>query len=160
MMKRIDEFFNWLVFLTLIALGVGMMLYSAHYAVLTVRSAGWTEASGVVAFSYAGGGVKKGNSRFTPKVVYQYSVDGVNYTGTTLSHEFSSIFFGTDREAAEAKLAAFQSGAAVRVFYDPAAPEYSCLVKGGSPAGYIYPLALGIGFAGLGIAGLYRRLKT
>jgi hypothetical protein len=157
--KFIDKFLNRLVYLTITALGAGMIFCAAHYSILILQSENWTETSGTVFYSYAAASGGKARSGFVAKVVYHYSVNGVNYAGNTLSHEFSRTFLGESREAAEARLNAYPNGAAVTVFYDPAAPEYSCLVKGGSAASYLYPFALGAIFAALGSAGIWRSFK-
>lgn len=94
-----------------------------------------------------------GGEAWYPDVLYEYFVDGKSVWGWRLSYEEEP----RGREFWESRLAAYDSGAAVAVYYDPAHPKDSILEKKHDSLYRIWlKLGLGTAFlaAGLGLAGL------
>lgn len=88
-----------------------------------------------------------------PDVLYEYFIDGKSIWGWRLSYEEEP----RDKAYWESRLAGYDSGSAVTVFYDPALPKESILEKKRDSLYRIWlKLALGASFlaAGIGLAGL------
>lgn len=88
-----------------------------------------------------------------PDVLYEYFVDGKSVWGWRLSYEEEP----RDKAYWEGRLAAYDSGQAVKVYYDPDLPKDSIVEKKRDSLYRIWlKLALGAAFlaAGLGLAGL------
>jgi hypothetical protein len=88
-----------------------------------------------------------------PDVIYEYFVDGKSVWGWRLSYEEEP----RDKAYWEGRLAAYDSGKAVTVYYDPALPKDAIVEKKRDSLLRIWlKLALGAAFlaAGLGLAGL------
>jgi hypothetical protein len=112
-------------------------LIAFHYyrtvAVAFFDSPGWPTVQGKVIKSYIGGASPTGSAHenFMPKVVYVYSVDGVNY-------ERNKIFFLEDGRGlswSKKKVAKYKIDQQVLVFYNPQDPRISVLEPGGSIKG-------------------------
>jgi hypothetical protein len=68
----------------------------------------------------------KNSTSYSPEVTYAYAVNGRAYTGTRI-HDGTK---NSGRSAAEATVATYLAGSTVRVYYDPASPEYAMLQTG------------------------------
>lgn len=93
----------------------------------------WPTVMGQVTESRAFARNETGDQRGTPthewltEVRYDYTVDGVRYSGNTL-RAFGLHHF--NEEQALAELAPFGVGKTVPVYYDPAKPSRSVLIPG------------------------------
>ena len=67
------------------------------------------------------------NTRFAPRIVYEYSVDGRAYRSAHVS--FGATFWSLAPQSARASLARYPTGARVTVYYDPARPEEAVLER-------------------------------
>ncbi len=82
---------------------------------------------------------KKIGSDYTPRIGYTYEVDGKTLVGEGI--HFSDSSFSMPHQA-ERVLARFPVGSDVSVYYDPADPGRSVLVRGISGIGIFFLLAL------------------
>jgi hypothetical protein len=88
---------------------------------------------------------------YTPKIEYQYVVDGRSYRSKKLRVGFwSSSFQGRARRIA----AAYRPGDGVTVFYDPAKPSRAVLQPGG--AGGLAVALVAVSLIGPGLAFVFR----
>lgn len=84
---------------------------------------------------------------YTPKIEYNYTVNGVNYSGNRISFEIVSA---TDYTWAQNKVNLYYKGKNVTVYYNPENPSESVLEKGFS--GYpLFPTVLCIVFIIIGL---------
>ncbi len=158
-MKFLDRLFNWFLYSTSFIFGLALILYSLNYAVLTVKSETWLETTGQIISSNINISGKHSHIH-TPKIIYRYSINEVNYVGQEITFGYSSFPYGDSREFAEEKLEMYPKDAQVKVFYNPNNPKYACLEKGGVVIGYLIPITFGILLVIFGLWGGFRFLKT
>lgn len=158
-MKFLDRLFNWFLFIVSFIFGLALILYSLNYAVLTIKSETWLETTGQIVYSNINISGKH-NHIHTPKIVYRYSVNEVNYAGQEITFAYSSFPYGDSKEFAEEKLKLYPKDAQIKVFYYPDDPRYSCLEKGGVVVGYLIPVSFGILLTIFGLYGGFRFFKT
>jgi hypothetical protein len=91
-----------------------------------------------------------------PKVVYEYTVDGMRYTSARLAlvEEESTI-----RDLAKEKVSRYAAGQQVTVYYDPKKPENATLEIGDPTGGtFTYlPLIIGLILTVIGVIWLLSR---
>ncbi|HLM61247.1 MAG TPA: DUF3592 domain-containing protein [Pyrinomonadaceae bacterium] len=157
-MKILDRIFNYLLYLTCLIFGVLLIGHISNRAVLTYQSPNWATVSGQVLHSYLTTAGKQ-SGIFDVNVTYRYELNGVVYTGNTVSYGYRGIPFDENREELEAKAAKYSRGTPVRVFYNPSFPADSCLEAGGNVWGFIFPVFGGVFLIILGAWGLRRLVK-
>ena len=116
-------------------------------AVAFYYSSEWPKARGNVIKSYVDVTTPSGEGyyNYMPKVVYVYSVDGVDYEG-------NRIFFLEDGRGSSwsyKKVEKYKIEQQIEVFYNPQDPSISVLEPGGSILGIL--LSGGIHFMGIGV---------
>ena len=102
-----------------------------------------------------------GSGEWYPDVLYEYFIEGKSVWGWRLSYEEEP----KDKAYWEGRLAPYDSGAAVKVYYDPDLPKDSILEKKRDSLYRIWLklllgscfLAAGLGLAGLSLAGWLRK---
>ena len=131
----------------LLLVGGGLVLFHGFgNRSLASESKTWPTAPGVIVTSTVVEEFSRKSSAWELRVTYSYTVAGTSYTGDVVR---SGDLDYSDREGAEAKLAAYPVGATVAVRYDPDSPGRAVLESGG---GEWWAIA-GAGFVA-GIAGI------
>lgn len=83
-------------------------------------------ATSVTEIEQAGGGeFASMEAAFVPTIKYEYEIDGKRYS----SVRYWVADIGADRAWADRVAASFAVGNEIRIFYDPASPEYSVVTK-------------------------------
>ena len=127
-----DWFPTFFVFVLLLA-GVGMLEAARRVRRRGRRSLAWPAAPGTVTAS----GVAESTSQnsdgsfdtsYVPEVRYEYRVDGRVLVGNRI--RVGGTMSESKSRAAEEIAAQYAVGSKVEVFYDPASPDYSVLVRG------------------------------
>lgn len=157
-MKTLNRIFNWLLYLTCLALGSLTIIYCLNRVILAYQSPGWAPVPGQIISSYINVGGKN-NGIIYLKAMYRYSINGTDYVGTEVSYGFHGFPFGESREEAESKAARYPAGAVVPVYYKPSSPADSCLETGGDLWGYSFPIGGGMVLNIIGVWGIWRLLK-
>jgi hypothetical protein len=153
----------WLVLsVALGALACFLLYRSGNELLGQARSLAWQSVDGRIVSSSTrvnkGADGPRGSSR-TPtiaaSVTYEYTVAGVDYVGHRV--QFGDYASSSGRHAADVR-SRYPDDKAVRVAYDPAAPEESVLEPGFTGAGLLFGLLgmlFGAGAGALGGGGLY-----
>lgn len=119
---------------------------------IAMQSRTWPYVEGKVALSKveeSWSSSSGGRSRmYTPKVIYEYVVDGQSYFGEQISIS-GSVSTSMSRHA-EKVVADYPFGASVRVYYDPERPSESALQVGVKPFLYFF-LLVGLLFIAFGL---------
>lgn len=128
------------------ALGAGLFWLGQRQKRRLRESLGWPETTGVVVWngiSKTGtGDADSGYSTtYSPEVRYQYSAAGAAFTGTRIG--LVSRGYGRPQQAQEA-LAAYAVNQQVTVYFNPAQPQDSLLVREAAGSGWIFWLGLGM----------------
>lgn len=82
---------------------------------------------------------------------YRYDVEGKTWVGNKFHFHGGALRFPTEAEARAAR-AAWADGSTVTVWYDPAEPGNSALIRDWKPVSSLVPWAAGIGLLGLATA--------
>lgn len=113
-----------------IALTAGSGVVSAYYGWAVARglvARAWSVVSGEITQSEVKVSPSRIGSYYTPRVSYQYRVNGVTYSGWRLVFGDASL----KREASARRRAeSFQVGNQVKVYYNPREPSQSVLEPG------------------------------
>ncbi len=131
-----------------LALGGGLSYWGWNILQDAQASSTWPTAEGrvtsseVARVSDADGGVT-----YSPKIIYEYTANGVQYEGHTI--KFGENTYGSKRKA-DGIAADYAIGKTVIVYYDPQEPERSVLEPGVSGGSYIV-LGMGVLFALIGL---------
>ena len=152
----------------LIVLGVGWLYLFVPRFARTLRraiaSTRWPKAEGRVISSEVdmrvlgragmvhGGGRVRQTHIFVPRIIYEYSVDGVTYSSDTLS--FGRV--GYSIKSATRIASEYPEGKPVAVYYDPGNPDVAVLETAGvhfAVARAVFVTCLGLVFLGLGMWG-------
>lgn len=119
----------------------------------------WPETSGSILKAWVEEDVNRDSDGrtdrdYTPRVEYQYQVDGRTFTGQQLSFGFQRVY-GTDTEAWRA-LEAYPIGGSVSVYYNPEKPSEAVLDRelGGGALGPI------VGYGGIGLGVIFLLLAV
>lgn len=116
-----------LIFLTIFVVLFGSGLIFSY--VQTRKSARWPSTLGRVTASFIKEKMRKGRTRYKPRVEYTYTVNGATYSGKRFTYGSRSPI--RTREEAQKFLAPYPVGAEVQVFYNPKDPSQCCLFSGG-----------------------------
>jgi hypothetical protein len=117
--------------LTFVAAGVVLLVFGVYTRVLSLRSANWPVAHGVITRSEVRttyGRERRRDPSYSADVAYQYIVDGTTYRGTTIS--YAKGFF----DNASTTVNRYPQGSAVDVHYHPKDPATAVLDPGAGPA--------------------------
>jgi len=129
-------------------IGLGLLLFGRSARRKALASQSWPTVAGTVTESEvkvtqhsSGSGMDaQETTHYRPVVKYQYSVEGMEYTG-------SRIAFGamnSAHSAANAVVARYPAGASVTVRYDPEKPAEAVLETNTGGGGLL--MVLGVGF--------------
>ena len=111
--------------LSLLFMGVGGFMI-VKFVLDTSRVTAWIETRGKVVSSDVRSHRGSKHTSYSPHVVYTYAVDGISHTGDS----YSNLRTSTGNYAAEkAKAAAYRPGNELTVFYNPADPSESVIVR-------------------------------
>jgi hypothetical protein len=109
-------------------------------------SRGWRRVPGRIlrSFVFVDHG-SKGGEGYTPKLEYEYTLDGHRYTSMRWRYGQTGAW---SRKSADRSIAPFPAGTAVTVHVNPSDPTESVLISGTSP-GNLAIAAAGLVFAGV-----------
>lgn len=140
----------------LAACGVGILLI-----VLGVRSSragrdtlGFTRTRGVVTdarLEEIPGPVEHGGARFGPVVRYRFEERGQVHESEQVSLEWPAGATSPDAQDARSMIERYPAGSAVDVWFDPADPRRSVLVRGVAPAQVTITVVVGLGLIAVGL---------
>lgn len=120
----------------------------AGFGVRTVfqarESGGWPSVPGVIRSSTVKSESGSDGTTYRPEVVYTYTVDGTEYTGSLIAYGLKGS--SSSRSFAQHYDSKYPEGSAVPVAYDPARPQTSVLEPGVSKRAFIL-VAFGAVFA-------------
>lgn len=137
----------WRVVLaTALVLGGGFAAYQGGKLIANgFKSRGYAATQGRVVQSRVdservtgtSGGKRRTTTEYRATIRYEYTVAGATYTGDRLTVERTG-YSGKDRGAAERSAAAYPTGTAVTVYYDPRHPATAVLKPGlAGPAAWL-----------------------
>lgn len=140
--------------------GLGVALFLGLPTLERARaSTQWPEAPGQITVSSIRTQVNKGKRTYWAEVDYEYTVNGSQHTGNTVSFGAAR---NSNRQLVEKVVDRYPLGHAVKVHYDPEAPEVSVLEPGVTFGAY-FGLILGGVFSVIGVwlvgAFLLKRLR-
>jgi hypothetical protein len=132
---------NALFFLAVFGLiGAGLSYWGWTILQNARASASWPTAEGVISSSEVSHSTDaEGGDSYSPEVDYQYTVDGLPFSDSTIKFGENSY---DRRRTAEEIAATYPVGRPVTVYYDPEEPDNAVLEPGVSGGSYI---VLGIG---------------
>lgn len=147
-------------------LGIGMLCWGTTTIVRATQSESWSSTQGTVLFAEVekqtryrrnSKGVRTTRTVYVPRIRYRYTVDGQEYTGSTIGHDTSEV-----RDAIET--GQYVPGAPITVYYNPEDPSEAVLAPGLAGSAFA-PCLLGVFFTfvsgGLAIReGWKRRRQT
>jgi hypothetical protein len=153
-----------LITLAMFGAAIFFILWSGYEIVLAYQSQQWPSVEGEITSSYVQRDVRaiENSSKkptYTPKISYQYTVNGKTYTGEKIS--FSGGEGGEKKNEAQAVVDHYFSGKKIAVYYDPEHPKKAVLETGFRWQTFM-PCAAGLGFLIVGIICLkaYQKDKT
>jgi hypothetical protein len=130
--KRID--ITVIVFFAVLLLGAVIFGYGCRDTRSAKESLHWPETPGVVtaSFVYEYTEIDDSEPTYTPRVDYSYKVDGKSYSNNLISFEFNSIRNKSKKTKSWAVtvISDYPTGSAVTVYFNPANPHISVLLKG------------------------------
>jgi len=140
---------------------IGILL-TIFWGIPTARNAmeskNWPSAGGRITISGVSENYDSDNNSVTynAKVAYNYTVNGLSYTGSTVAFgDYSS----SDPSHAGSIVSRYPVGKSIKVYYDPDNPKTSVLEPGAGWNSFV-GLMVGIGFGIIGIIGfLFARKK-
>jgi len=149
-----------LIGLAFLGVGVGVALFLGLPTLQHAKaSTSWPEAPGQITVSSIRTQVNKGKRTYWAEVDYEYTVDGAQHTGNTVSFGAAR---NSNRLLVEKVVDRYPVGQAVKVHYDPASPDVSVLEPGVTFGAY-FGLILGgvFGVIGAWLVGafLLKRLR-
>jgi len=116
-------------------IGVGLLGYGLHLRSKLRACQGWPEATGMVTQSAV-----EVDDGYEVRVVYEYSVNGVGYSGSRIQFGSQTSYLRKGR--AEAAVSRYPVNSHVTVYYDPENPAEAVLDRT-SPSGLEY-MVIGI----------------
>lgn len=156
--SKLDRIMHYFLYAFCVPMGLLLIIFCFNRIYLARQSLHWENVPGKIIASYISiGGKNNGIIYF--KATYRYSVSGIEYVGYDVNYGAGSSMLGEGREAAEAKAARYPAGASATVFYDPVAPEHSCLEQGGDLGGYFFLLGGGSFLIVFGVWGFFRLVR-
>lgn len=136
----------WTIFVGIFDVVIAFGLYQQF------RSNDYETTTGTVVYSaVATRKGNKGSTKYSADIRYEYTVDGVPYTGKQLRY---SINKDEKRAQADFEVGNHPVGLPVTVYYDPGNPKESVLIPG-TRAGEFLPIMLLVPFNFLGWAMIY-----
>lgn len=148
--------------LAMFAAGIFLLAWGGYEMKRAYESRSWPNTQGTVISSYIDKrSHRDSNNRtnivYTPKIRYQYQVDGKHYTCKRIAFGGES---GGKRSKAKKVVDKYPSGKKVTVHYNPQDPKVAVL-KAGFSWGAVFAFLAGIVFFAVGVMGLkaYRRNK-
>lgn len=150
--------------LTSLLLCAIVLLYAVPKHIGSEASLAWPSTTAVVAELRLEPHESRKGTEYSPRVKYDYEVDGASYEGRNVQYGMVRI---ADEALAEELRTTYAPGAAVAVYYDPARPGRSVLRPGlygeadAGVASCCTVLFLFLGFGGLFVAfrGVWRRRR-
>lgn len=92
------------------------------------ESKSWPKTTGTITLSEVESWMKEGNSQYSVRINYSYSVDGKKYNSSKVNTGGS--YSGSSMSKAKEIVAKFNEGKTVDVFYDPEIPDSAALNPG------------------------------
>lgn len=147
--------------LALAACGVGTLLVLLGFRTSRFGrdSLRFTRARGEVLVSRVEeipGPAENGGNRFEPVIRYRFEARGRVYESKRVSVEWPAGASAPTAEQARSLVERYPAGSAVDVWFDPADPGRSVLVRGATSAQAIVAVVVGLGLIALGIFALAR----
>lgn len=148
--------------LAMFAGGILLLAWGGYEMKRAYESRTWPDTQGTVTSSYIGKSSHRDSNNhtstvYTPKIRYQYQVEGKHYTCNRIEFGGES---GGKRSKAKKVVDKYPSGKKVTVYYNPQDPKVAVL-KAGFSWGALFAFLAGIIFFGVGIICYrgYRRNK-
>jgi hypothetical protein len=137
------------LFILLALIGLVLTAWACYCYVSADASASWAKTEGQVVESrlHVGSGDETSET-YWAIVVYEYSVDGVEYSSDRISFGLSRNSSGGEEETRSA-VKRYPKGSTVTVYYDPEDPASATLERQVSPTAH-YVLLAGLAFLGSG----------
>lgn len=156
-----------LLALSPVVFGIKMIKWNRDYLRVKNESLSWPETEGVITESYlrvyTQGGDDGDETWYETIIRYSYKVKGETYSGN-LINLLSRGPHTTDRAEAETFITDYPKGLSVKVYYQPADPQTSILLREEFNRGNFWPYFwITIGFVsstGISIFFLYRKKKN
>ena len=148
--------------LAMFAGGIFLLAWGVYEMKRAYESRTWPDTQGTVISSYIDKRSHRDSNHhtstiYTPKIRYQYQVEGKHYTCNRIEFGGES---GGKRSKAKKVVDKYPSGKKVTVYYNPQDPKVAVL-KAGFSWGALFAFLVGIIFFGVGVMGFkaYRRNK-
>lgn len=141
------------------AIGVVMILAALRVSRLVRESRGYTRAAGRILVSRVdefAGASEEGGVRFRPVVRYAFEARGRTWESERISFGEPPDSLTQDERDARQSVARYPANTAVDVWFDPADPRRSVLVRGGASAPAIVAVITGLALVGVGLFALSR----
>lgn len=152
---KLDLVAHYFLYAACVVLGLLLVFFCLNRIYLARQSLSWTGVPGKIIWADAVGTGGKTRNIARLRAGYQYAVNGTEYVGNDVGYGFSETF-GEKRETAEMRVARYPAAAIVTVYYDPAAPQNSCLEPGGDLTGYFFPASGALFMFVFGVWGFWR----
>jgi len=123
----------------ILAIGLLVLAWGAHNLIQAGASRNWPSVQGtVVRSSVTSTSSRTSSSEYTPKVEYNYEVDGKEYRNNRISFAPKST---SSRSEAESIAGKYAPGKTLPVYYAPGDPKRSVLEREVSLRTYVVPAA-------------------
>lgn len=141
------------------ALGAVMIFAGLRLSRLGRASRAFTRTQGQILAAYVEelpGPAEEGGPKFRPVIRYAFEARGRAYESEQVSVGDPPGAASPGAEEARRAVARFPTGSAVDVWFDPADPRRSVLVRGAEAAPVIVAVAVGLALVAVGLFGLTR----
>ena len=119
--------------LVLFGIGVGSIIFGIRNRKKAEASNAWPSADGMITNAWIEENTDVdddgySSTTYTPKWEYQFQISGTTYTSDRIS--YGAVKGYGRRKKAQEELVKFPTNSRVRVYYDPANPAESVLIRG------------------------------
>lgn len=126
------------------AVGLSLVVYSLHQRRRLRASESWPQTAGSILKTELAIDNSGESTEYRPEVLYEYTVDGVRYTGRQIELNRRSY---VRRRTAQSRLDKYQIGSSMMVYFNPERPQDAVLERT-APYSTLY-LVTGLLLAGL-----------
>jgi hypothetical protein len=140
-------------------IGAAMIIAGLYLSTFGRKTRGFTRTPGRVLVSHVDeipAPAEEGGPRFRSVIRYTYEARGRTYESEHVSVGSSAGAASSDPEEARRWVERYPAGSDVDVWFDPADPRRSVLVRGVSTPQVVAAVAIGLALIGLGIFALAR----
>ena len=101
------------------------LFFRLFYLIRAIQSSNWASIEGKIIESSIRR-VKLRSPKYLPKIIYEYSVEGISYTSNRLSFSEYMRF----HRSCQRVIDRYPTGKSITVYYDPKNPKNSVIQKG------------------------------